>query len=449
MDRTNHRLHGPIPPERAQRRDWFAGLKFGVFVHWGVEAGHGKCRHVSPEQARKIGEEFDRNATGFDPDEWLDVFERAGARYVVFTAKHGHDFFLYPSEVNSFHSRRDYVGELAQVCGERGMPLFLYLNLNSFGLLNLAETGCSRGKLAGQQHLIALTLREYCERYRPAGIWLDAWPTCVDRLEKAGLDPSEVFDFEALAGAVRECDENILIGNKALFPPHTDFLTSESMFTTHFGDPLARPDAPTETADTLPGSGWFSTRQRQERFLTDDEIEAQSVYYLKRLVSAVGNGSNYLLDTGPLRDGSLQDVETRILQNMGDWLAQNGDAVYRAQPMSDGQQDWGYGLRKNGNVYLHVIDNTSLVRAQDCSRWDPCLQQSGWETHGMPASGRLHVPCAWAENLAENEGEHLEIGVLGNSGEECYVKAENIPPDPVSQIISFADANPVGSCSLC
>ena len=37
-------------------------------------------------------------AEKFDPDAWARLFQEAGARYVVFTAKHGDEFAMWPSK---------------------------------------------------------------------------------------------------------------------------------------------------------------------------------------------------------------------------------------------------------------------------------------------------------------------------------------------------------------
>ena len=56
-------------------------------------------------------------ADAFDPEAWADLFESAGAKYVVPVAEHHDGFQMYASELSDFNAvdmgpKRDIVGEL-------------------------------------------------------------------------------------------------------------------------------------------------------------------------------------------------------------------------------------------------------------------------------------------------------------------------------------------------
>ena len=68
---------------------------------------------------------------GWNPDEWADLFARAGARYVVLVTKHHDGVLLWPSAHRNPHkqgwqSERDIVGELAAAVRDRGMRFGTY-----------------------------------------------------------------------------------------------------------------------------------------------------------------------------------------------------------------------------------------------------------------------------------------------------------------------------------
>ena len=111
---------------------WFEDAKFGIFIHWGVysvpawapaDADIGIYakyaewywwRINEDSQAGKLfrdyhnkmyGEDFKYQdfapkwkAKHFEPEQWADVFKKAGARYIVLTSKHHEGFALWPSE---------------------------------------------------------------------------------------------------------------------------------------------------------------------------------------------------------------------------------------------------------------------------------------------------------------------------------------------------------------
>ena len=98
---------------RYQVPSWFADAKFGIFVHWGVYSvpAYGESGEWYPRFMYMDGRDEYRHhrktwgahkdfgykdfiprfrAERFAPSEWMALFRRAGARYVVPTAEH-HD----------------------------------------------------------------------------------------------------------------------------------------------------------------------------------------------------------------------------------------------------------------------------------------------------------------------------------------------------------------------
>jgi alpha-L-fucosidase len=56
-----------------------------------------------------------------------------------------------------------------------------------------------------------------------------------------------------------------------------------------------------------------------------------------KLVDIVSKGGNYLLNVGPMADGTIPQPSQDVLRTVGRWLAVNGEAVYgaRATPFGD------------------------------------------------------------------------------------------------------------------
>src|SRR3954470_7637484 len=127
---------------------WYDDAKFGIFIHWGPFAIPGFAPVDNDDEvsfteyfaywmnvpgsatarfhAREYGdlpyeafaERFRAGVPLWDPDEWAELFERAGARYVVLTAKTDDGFLVWPSahpnpRKAGWQVQRDLIGELA------------------------------------------------------------------------------------------------------------------------------------------------------------------------------------------------------------------------------------------------------------------------------------------------------------------------------------------------
>src|ERR1700735_165070 len=98
--------------------EWFRGAKFGIFIHWGVYSvpafgnewyprnmylkdNPAFQHHIDTYGAQaKFGyKDFIPmfHAEKFDPDAWVDLFARAGAKYIVPVAEHCDGFAMYDS----------------------------------------------------------------------------------------------------------------------------------------------------------------------------------------------------------------------------------------------------------------------------------------------------------------------------------------------------------------
>ncbi|CAN7950231.1 unnamed protein product, partial [Ixodes hexagonus] len=135
----------PLPP-------WYDEAKVGIFLHWGVfsvpsfeSEWFWWCWHKQdPVCVRFMSQNYRPDFTYpefapqftaqfFDPDRWVDLFYKSGARYVVLTSKHHEGYTLWPSSVSwnwnagDVGPKRDLVGDLVAAIRKRGQGV-------SFGL---------------------------------------------------------------------------------------------------------------------------------------------------------------------------------------------------------------------------------------------------------------------------------------------------------------------------
>ena len=138
----------PRPPDPAseKRLEWFREAKYGLFIHWGlyaIPAGEWKGK-----RSLGLGEwimnrsqmpvtEYEQLAAQFNPvkfnaDEWVQLAQDAGMKYIVITSKHHDGFAMFKSKVSQYNVvdatpfKRDVLKELADACAKRGMRLGFY-----------------------------------------------------------------------------------------------------------------------------------------------------------------------------------------------------------------------------------------------------------------------------------------------------------------------------------
>ncbi len=72
------------------------------------------------------------NPTKFDAEEWVNLAQSAGMKYIVITAKHHDGFAMFHTRVDGYNIydatpfKRDPLAELAAACARHGMKLGFY-----------------------------------------------------------------------------------------------------------------------------------------------------------------------------------------------------------------------------------------------------------------------------------------------------------------------------------
>ena len=103
-----------------KKLDVWKDQKFGVLFHWGLYSVPGIVESWSicsedvdwiPRDTTWAYEDYKKwywglkdsfNPVDFNPDQWADVMEDAGMRYVVFTTKHHDGFCMYDTKETDF-----------------------------------------------------------------------------------------------------------------------------------------------------------------------------------------------------------------------------------------------------------------------------------------------------------------------------------------------------------
>jgi len=126
---------------------WFRDAKFGIFIHWGVysvpafgnewysrnmyQSGSPAFKHhveiYGPQSVFGYKDFIPLfRAENFDADAWVDLFARAGARYIVPVAEHCDGFAMYESAITGWNAakmgpKRDILAEISVATRKRGL----------------------------------------------------------------------------------------------------------------------------------------------------------------------------------------------------------------------------------------------------------------------------------------------------------------------------------------
>ena len=445
---------------RYQAPDWFRDAKFGIFIHWGVysvpafgsewysrnmyDASNPAFQHhieaYGPQSSFGYKDFIPMfRAEKFDAQAWVDLFARAGARYVVPVGEHCDGFAMYASDITPWNAsamgpHRDVVGELASATRARGLR---------FGV---SSHTAEHWWWYGQARTFASDVRDETPAtetlYGPAAARSLPGPdgSTVDREEpdpdhlELWLPPNQAWLDNWLARSTEIVDKY-----------HPDFMYFDwwtgqpryqaelQEFAAYYYDRAAeRHQEPVLTykGEAMPANtatldierGKLDT-QRLLPWQTDTSISIRSWGYVEhdeyrsakslihQLIDTIAKNGNLLLNVGPKADGTIPDEARSVLLAMGDWLNTNGEAIYGSRPFAV----FGEGPTKAAKNPTQMNSDIQSYTAQDVrfttSRDGSVLYATvlGWPTQG---SLTLHTLYRANPYLA---GPVCSIRLLGSS----------------------------------
>jgi len=362
--------------------DWFHNAKFGIFIHWGVYSVPGWAplgeyaewypRRMYQEgnptykyHKEKYGDphEFTYNdfipmfkAEKWDPDRWADLFEKAGARYVVPTGEHHDGFPLWDSDLTEFDAadmgpKRDLIGELAVACRKRGMKYAPSYHR----MMNYYDPPYDNGAFANPHYESSgpdktfvknwkKRWEELRDKYRPDIIWFDGdWMAPVETWGTKEI----MADYYNIAK--HKWDKEVVVNDRMgkVRGKRGDFYTQE------YEHGLRSPDIIPQKWESCRGIGQSFGYNRQED--ADDYLSAGEL--VDMLVDIVSKNGNLLLDVGPKANGVIPEMQREGLIGMGEWLDVNGPAIYGTRPWEVFKEDDNTRFtRKDNLVYAICLE---------------------------------------------------------------------------------------------
>jgi alpha-L-fucosidase len=194
-------------------------------------------------------------------------------------------------------------------------------------------------------------LRELLTNYGDvAGIWFDGW---WDR-------PDADWRLDRTYSMIHQLQPRALIGSNHHRRPNPgeDFQMFEKDLpggrTSGFNQDSEIGELPLETCETMNGAWGFNLTDRRYKSTRD---------LVRYIVRAAGANANFLMNVGPMPNGRIQPEFVTRLQEVGAWMAKNGEAIYGTRGGPIAPHAWGATTKKGNRVYVHVLDwpDTSLL----------------------------------------------------------------------------------------
>ncbi len=339
---------------------WFHHDKLGMFIHFGPYSALGGewNGHQTPvgdeaewimqrfnipvAQYRELAHSF--NPARFDAGQVVALARAAGMKYLVVTAKHHDGFAMYASRVTKYNIvdwtplKRDIVKELADACKNAGIRFCVYYSHREDwddpdGYGN--NWDYDRSKKNFPRYLEKKSkpqLRELLTGYGPLGlVWFDRG---MDTVQHAQQFIDMVHSLQP------QCLINGRVGDYAreLMGDYQDMNDN--------GMPSGGLEEYWETPQTLNTTWGYSKFDQQWK-------SAGNV--IQRLVEIVSKGGNYLLNIGPMGDGSIPAPSVATLQKVGAWMTKNSESIYGSSVCPLPDSPWGRCTVNGSAIYLHVF----------------------------------------------------------------------------------------------
>jgi alpha-L-fucosidase len=402
--------------QRDQRMAWWRAARFGLFIHWGVYSVPAGVYQDKPASAEWImlrsqipvddykAYAKDFNPEKYDAEKWVLAAKHAGMKYIVITAKHHDGFSLYDSKVTDWDVvdaspyGKDLLKPLAEAARKHGIKLGFYYSqaqdwVHAGGAKHKHVQWDAKQQGSFNQYIndiAAPQVKEILSNYGDiAVLWFDT---------PVGVRQAHVKQFYQHLALQPDIITNNRLGGGAL----GDTVTPEQ-----FIPALGIPGHDWETCMTMNDSWGYRSNDHQWK---------SSKELIHKLGDIASKGGNFLLNVGPTSQGEIPEQSLTLLNDIGQWMKVNSEAIYGTEQSVFTFLDWGRVTQKilsNGNtrLYLHV-----------------------WH---WPQSGKLTLPLSnhvVDSFLLANQDKKKTIDITSSADGKTLFLPEQAP-DKVSSVI--------------
>lgn len=344
--------------KKYQTPEWFKDAKFGIFIHWGVYSVPAFRNEWYPRNMYRKGEdEFKHHVATYGPhskfgykdfipqfkaekfnaEQWVDLFKKSGAKYIVPVAEHHDGFAMYKTSLSKWNAaemgpKRDIIGELSTASKKAGLVFGLsshriehwwFMNggrqfdsdVNDPAYADFYGPAREENETMSPEYMNDWLLRctELVDKYQPQLFWFDWW------IEQPALDPYRKSFAAYYYNKGLEWNKGVVINHKydKAFPEGATVLDIERGKLTDIRQ------LPWQTDDAVSYKSWG--------YIPEDSFKTPK-YLINNLIDIVSKNGCLLLNIGPRADGVIPQETQDHLLAIGKWLEINGEAIYSTRP---------------------------------------------------------------------------------------------------------------------
>jgi alpha-L-fucosidase len=345
---------------------WFREAKLGIFIHWGIYSAGGVGeswpmfnRQISRRDYMAMFSKF--TASKYDPKAWATLFRRAGARYVVLTAKHHDGVALWDTSQNDLSvvkgspAGRDLIAPYCEALRAENLRVGLYYSHIDWSHPDYPSVPCpgyenvvNEFNFHGTRDETAWTrflkfhrgqLTELLSNYgRIDLLWFDgSWER-----------HDEDWKMKELRNELHALQSEVVLNGRV--GAYGDYETPEQAV------PIFSPKGAWEFCMTM-NDNWG--------YIPQDNNFKSTRQIIQYFCDCISRGGNLLLDVGPKEDGTFQEEVVSRLEELGEWTTKHAEAIYPTVAGMPLGHFWGPStLSKDRTVlYLFVHDKPYDVLA--------------------------------------------------------------------------------------
>ena len=368
----------PEDPRIRERLEWFQDQKLALMMHFGIYSTLGICEswplvdadaewgrneidwekdpEVFKEQYRNLNKCF--NPARLRPEVWADVAARNGFRYFIFTTKHHDGFCLFDSQYTDYkttspdcpfhtHKYANIAKNVFDAFRARGIAIAAYFSKPDWHCPWYWAPGMDKPVAADRnptykpaehpelwEKFVEYTHNQMMELVRDYGpvdiLWLDG-----GQVNPGNGQDIRLSEFMKRA---REINPDLLVADRTVGGENENYITPEQSV------PSAPIRVPWESCVTV---GYAFSYRFKEHYKTSREL-------VHLLIDVVCRGGNLALNIAPQPDGTLPADAVKSVDGMGDWLRENGEAIYGTR-IADPNEDGITAFTKKGDVYYALV----------------------------------------------------------------------------------------------